>query len=90
MRPPISPGAPARPHDDSSRDRLADPFFKPRGDNAGGALPHKDVVDQMIFLGHWRGVAAAFPLPAGGAAGLAEAAIVQTAGAGPFLAAARR
>ena len=43
----------------------------------------------MVLLGHWAGRAAAFPVPAGGA-GLAEAAIVQAAGAGPILAAARQ
>ena len=44
----------------------------------------------MILLGHRRGVAAAFPLPAGGEQTFAEAALVQAAGAGPILAAARR
>jgi hypothetical protein len=60
-----------------------------RGENAGRTLPHKDVVREMVLVGQWDGHAAAFPVPAGGA-GLAEAAIVQAAGAGPILAAARR
>ena len=62
----------------------------PRGENAGHTLPYKDVVREMILLGKWRGEAATFPLPGGGEPGLAEAAIVQGAGCGPVLAAARR
>ncbi len=60
-----------------------------RGENAGRTLPHKDVVREMILLGHWRGAAENFPLPAGGEPGLADAVIVQAAGAGPILAAAK-
>jgi hypothetical protein len=44
----------------------------------------------MILLGHWRGDAAKFPLPDAEDQDLAEAAIVQTAGTGPVLSAARR
>jgi len=62
----------------------------PRGENAGHTLPYKDVVREMVLIGHWHGDAATFPLPAGGEPGLADAAIVQGAGAGPILAAARR
>ncbi len=61
-----------------------------RGENAGRTLPHKDIVHEMILLGHWNGQAAAFPLPAGGEQTFAEAAIVQAAGSGPILAAARQ
>jgi hypothetical protein len=61
-----------------------------RGENAGKTLPHKNVVREMILLGHWRGEAASFALPAGGDPELAEAVIVQTAGAGPVIAAARQ
>jgi hypothetical protein len=61
-----------------------------RGENAGKTLPHKNVVREMVLLGHWRGKAASFPLPAGGDPELTEAAIVQTAGAGPVLAATRQ
>lgn len=60
-----------------------------RGENAGHTLPYKDVVREMILIGHWRGQAAAFPLPSAGDAGVAEAAIVQGAGGGPILAAAK-
>src|SRR5271165_3855743 len=62
----------------------------PRGENAGHTLPYKDVVREMVLLGHWHGEAATFPTPGGGDAGLADAVIVQAAGAGPILAAARR
>jgi hypothetical protein len=62
----------------------------PRGENAGHTLPYKDVVRELVLLGKWRGEAATFPLPAGGDPGLAEAAVVQGAGCGPILAAARR
>ncbi len=60
-----------------------------RGENAGRTLPHKDVVREMALIGRWDGRAASFPVPAG-TSGLAEAAIVQSAGAGPILAAAKR
>jgi hypothetical protein len=62
----------------------------PRGENAGHTLPYKDVVREMVLIGHWRGEAATFSLPGGSDPGLAEAAIVQANGAGPILAAAKR
>ncbi|MBV8103803.1 MAG: DUF1223 domain-containing protein [Hyphomicrobiales bacterium] len=62
----------------------------PRGENAGHTLPYKDVVREMVLIGHWHGDAATFPLPGGSDPSLAEAAIVQAAGAGPILAAAKR
>jgi hypothetical protein len=62
----------------------------PRGENAGHTLPYKDVVREMVLLGHWRGEAATFPVPGGSDPGLAEAAIVQADGAGPIIAAAKR
>jgi hypothetical protein len=61
----------------------------PRGENAGRTLPYKDVVREMVLLGHWRGETATFSLPAGDPT-LAEAVIVQSDGAGPILAAAKR
>jgi hypothetical protein len=61
-----------------------------RGENAGHTLPYKHVVREMVRLGQWKGEAATFPLPAASDAGLAEAAIVQTSGSGPILAAAKR
>jgi hypothetical protein len=56
------------------------------GENSGRTLPHKDIVGEMILLGHWCGEAAIFPVP-DSEAELAEAAIVQTAASGPILAA---
>ena len=61
-----------------------------RGENAGHTLPYKDVVREMVLLGHWRGEAATFALPGGADQGLAEAAIVQGSGCGPVIAAAKR
>ncbi|HZZ62451.1 MAG TPA: DUF1223 domain-containing protein [Roseiarcus sp.] len=61
-----------------------------RGENAGRMLPHKDVVHEMVLLGRWRGQAETFALPVGGKPELAEAVLVQAAGAGPVLAAAKR
>ena len=61
----------------------------PRGENAGHTLPYKDVVRELVLLGHWRGEAETFSLPSGDS-GLAEAAIVQADGVGPILAAAKR
>jgi hypothetical protein len=61
----------------------------PRGENGGHTLPYKDVVREMVLLGKWQGQAASFPAPSGDTA-LADAAIVQTNGAGPILAAAKR
>jgi hypothetical protein len=60
-----------------------------RGENAGRTLPHKDVVREMVLIGRWDGRGASFPAPAN-SSGLAEAAIVQEAGGGPILAAAKR
>ena len=62
----------------------------PRGENAGRTLPYKNVVREMIRLGRWKGEAASFPLPSGGDPALAEAAIVQVAGAGQVIAAVKR
>ena len=60
-----------------------------RGENAGRTLPHKNVVRELTRLGHWDGRPATYPAPPG-ASYLAEAALVQAAGAGPILAAAKR
>jgi hypothetical protein len=61
----------------------------PRGENAGHTLPYKHVVREMVLLGEWQGEAATFLVP-GGDPSLAEAALVQSHGAGPILAAAKR
>jgi hypothetical protein len=60
-----------------------------RGENAGRTLPHRDVVRQLVRLGAWNGRAERFNLPASPDPALRDAVLVQTAGAGPILAAAR-
>ena len=60
-----------------------------RGENGGKTLPHRNVVRQLVRLGRWTGAAARFTLPAGQDPNLSTAILVQTAGAGPILAAAR-
>jgi hypothetical protein len=57
------------------------------GENGGKTLPHKNVVRQIVRLGGWTGKAARFALPAGGDPAWRTAILVQTAGAGPILAA---
>jgi hypothetical protein len=61
-----------------------------RGENAGHTLPYKDVVHELILIGHWRDEAATFALLGGSEPGPAEVAIVQGAACGPILAAAKR
>ena len=58
-----------------------------RGENAGHTLAHKNVVRKMVLIGHWTGAEARLPLPASD--GLARAVLVQGAGVGPIIAAAR-
>ena len=60
-----------------------------RGENGGKTLPHKDVVRQFVRIGGWSGRAAHFDLPPATDPVLKTAILVQTAGAGPILAAAR-
>jgi len=58
-----------------------------RGENSGKTLPHKNVVRALVRLGDWNGQAARFVLPPAGDPVLKTAILVQTAGAGPILAA---
>jgi hypothetical protein len=60
-----------------------------RGENAGRTLPHANVVKQLTLLGRWRGDAERLPLPAKTDPRLVDAVLVQGAGEGPILAAAR-
>jgi hypothetical protein len=60
-----------------------------RGENAGRTLPHKNIVREMVRLGGWNGQAERFSLPTDDS-GLGTAILVQTTGAGPILAAAKR
>ena len=59
-----------------------------RGENGGRTLPHRNVVRELVRLGHWSGAATHLPLPPAGDPALVTAILVQTAGAGPILAAA--
>jgi hypothetical protein len=59
-----------------------------RGENAGRTLPHTHIVHGLTKLGSWTGAEARFPLPAS-ASGFSRAIIVQGAGAGPVIAAAK-
>ncbi len=59
-----------------------------RGENTGRTLPHKNVVRQLTRLGAWTGAPARFTILAA-SEGLSTAVLVQTAGLGPILAAAR-
>jgi hypothetical protein len=60
-----------------------------RGENAGRTLPHANVVKQLTLLGRWQGDAERLALPAKGDPRLIDAVLVQGAGEGPILAAAR-
>lgn len=60
-----------------------------RGENGGRTLPHRNVVRELVRLGGWSGQAARFNLPSGADPALRTAILVQSAGAGPILAAAK-
>lgn len=60
-----------------------------RGENGGRTLPHRNVVRELVKLGRWTGPGAHFALPPATDPALATAILVQTAGAGPILAAAK-
>jgi hypothetical protein len=60
-----------------------------RGENAGRTLPHKNVVREMVLVGHWSGAAQRIALPRAHEPGLARAVLIQTPGAGPIVAAAK-
>ncbi len=59
-----------------------------RGENAGETLPHRNVVQQVAYLGTWSGQSRSFDLPAPPRAGLRTAILVQAGRTGPVLAAA--
>ena len=62
----------------------------PRGENAGYTLPYKNVVREMVLLGHWRGEAASFPLAGASEPGPRRGGHRARPGCGPILAAAKR
>ena len=59
------------------------------GENAGRALPHKNIVRQMARLGRWDGGTHTYTLPAPSRPGLKTAILVQSGPGGPIVAAAR-
>jgi hypothetical protein len=60
-----------------------------RGENVGKTLPHRNIVRELVRLGGWGGPAERFNIPADDST-LRAAILVQTASAGPILAAAKR
>lgn len=60
------------------------------GENRGRLLPHRDIVRELIHLGHWDGQAATYAVPAATLPGLATAALVQAGEGGAILSAARQ
>lgn len=60
-----------------------------RGENGDRTLPHRNVVKELVRLGTWTGAAARFVLPPAKDPALVTAILVQTAKAGPILAAIR-
>ena len=58
------------------------------GENGGRTLPHRNIVRQLVIIGHWRGTATSFAVPAG-PAGLTNAVFLQAGTGGPVLAVAR-
>jgi hypothetical protein len=59
------------------------------GENGGRTLPHKNIVRELVKVGHWSGGAQSFPLPASRQPGLATAAFLQAGTGGPVLSAAK-
>lgn len=59
------------------------------GENGGRTLAHKDIVRQLVDLGHWTGEAASFPIPATPHTALKTAAFVQLGRGGPIVSAAK-
>ncbi len=59
------------------------------GENGGRTLPHKDIVRELVRIGHWSGEAQSFPLPPAGSPGLSIAAFLQAGRGGPVLSAAK-
>jgi hypothetical protein len=58
------------------------------GENGGRTLPHKNIVRELVKVGHWAGGAQSFALPASRQPGLATAAFLQAGTGGPVLSAA--
>lgn len=59
------------------------------GENGGRTLPHRDIVRQLIRIGHWAGAPITVGLPKPAESPLRSAVLVQGASGGPIVAAAR-
>jgi hypothetical protein len=59
------------------------------GENGGRTIPHRDIVRELVRIGHWTGSAQAIALPGGPAHGLRSAILVQAGAGGPILSAAK-
>jgi len=59
------------------------------GENGGRTLPHRNIVRELVRLGHFDGGTARFVVPAASQPGLATAAFVQVGSGGRIIAAAR-
>ena len=58
------------------------------GENSGRVLPHRNIVRELVNLGHWNGKARDFALPAPKLAGLSTAALIQSGPGGAIIGAA--
>jgi hypothetical protein len=60
-----------------------------RGENGGKTLPHRNIVRELVRLGGWSGQAQSYTAPPPADPALKTAILVQGAGGGPILAAAK-
>lgn len=59
------------------------------GENGGRTLAHRNIVRQLVDLGHWSGNATSFPIPTSTRDGLKTAVLVQLGRGGPIVSAAK-
>jgi hypothetical protein len=59
------------------------------GENAGRTLAHRDIVRQLLHIGHWSGTAQSVALPPDTLDGMKTALLVQAGAGGPILSAAK-
>jgi hypothetical protein len=58
------------------------------GENSGRVLPHRNIVRELVNLGHWNGKTQEFALPMPRFAGLSTAALIQSSPGGAIIGAA--